>query len=173
MSQFLYLVLSLAVNRVAEAASGSARNLSGIPCGQPGGGSPFRQGRIMGGTAADIFEFPYAVSLRNNVNEHYCAGSLVSLFFSSCMSYFLVPHSIWKSLKKVSFYKIASEGSYGYSTTEATNPTSQSWPIFQFVNFQHVSFETLETNLKYFSLEWFSSTVNLDLSPNWQEKTLN
>ena len=81
MSQFLYLVLSLAVNRVAEAASGSARNLSGIPCGQPGGGSPFRQGRIMGGTAADIFEFPYAVSLRNNVNEHYCAGSLVSLFF--------------------------------------------------------------------------------------------
>ena len=135
MSQFLYLVLTLAVNRVAEAASGSARNLSGIPCGQPGGGSPFRQGRIMGGTAADIFEFPYAVSLRNNVNEHYCAGSLVSLFFSSCLSYFLVPHSVWKSLKKVSFYKIAIEDSYGYFTTEATNPKSQSWPIFQFFQF--------------------------------------
>ena len=83
MSQFLYLVLSLAVNRVAGAA-GSARNLSGIPCGQPGGGS--RQARIMGGAAADILQFPYAVSLRNNSGEHYCAGSLVSFFIFHYLS---------------------------------------------------------------------------------------
>jgi secreted trypsin-like serine protease len=32
--------------------------------------------RIMGGSVAEISDFPYAVSLRKN-GEHYCGGSLV------------------------------------------------------------------------------------------------
>ena len=71
----ILLVLSWAVSPGALAAVG--RNLAGIPCGRPGGGPDFRQSRIMGGTAAEINEFPYAVSLQTARGEHFCGGSLV------------------------------------------------------------------------------------------------
>ena len=77
MRAFLAILSSWAVSPGADAAAG--RNLAGIPCGQAGGGLELRQGRIMGGTAANIIEFPYAVSLQNAHGIHYCGGSLVNL----------------------------------------------------------------------------------------------
>jgi hypothetical protein len=73
----ILLVITWAVSPGAAAAG---RNLARIPCGKPGSDAKFRQGRIMGGTSANILEFPYAVSLQTAQGEHFCGGSLVSLF---------------------------------------------------------------------------------------------
>lgn len=79
MRSAILLVLSWAVS---PGYAAGVRNLAGIGinCGKPGGGPDseyFRQSRIMGGTAAKIIEFPYAVSLKDDAGEHFCGGSLV------------------------------------------------------------------------------------------------
>ena len=89
MKAILFILSSWAVSPGAKAAA-AGRNLAGIPCGKPGGGSDLRQGRIMGGTAANIIEFPYAVSLQTAQGVHFCGGSLVTFIkYSYRVSLFL------------------------------------------------------------------------------------
>lgn len=38
----------------------------------------FRGGRIVGGRAANLGEFPYQVSLRTAANFHFCGGAIIS-----------------------------------------------------------------------------------------------
>ncbi len=54
----------------------AGRNLAGVPCGKSFSRS--KHARIMGGTAANIVDFPYAISLQTARGEHFCGGSLVS-----------------------------------------------------------------------------------------------
>ena len=83
MSTILTLVFGWAVSPGSAAIH--YRNLagSGVECGtsgDSGSSTPWltRQGRIMGGTAAEIIDYPYTVSFQKaGSGKHYCAGSLV------------------------------------------------------------------------------------------------
>ena len=79
MSTILTLVFGWAVSPGSAAIH--YRNLagSGVECGTSRDQSwSARQGRIMGGTAAEIIDYPYTVSFQKaGSGKHYCAGSLV------------------------------------------------------------------------------------------------
>ena len=82
MRAILLLVFGWAVS--PGSAAPNYRNLAGNgkECGLTNGDKgPKPSAYIMGGTAANIIDFPYAVSFQNNSNgdQHFCAGSLVSL----------------------------------------------------------------------------------------------
>ena len=82
MRAILLLVFGWAVS--PGTAAPNYRNLAGNgkECGLTNGDKgPKPSAYIMGGTAANIIDFPYAVSFQNNSNgdQHFCAGSLVSL----------------------------------------------------------------------------------------------
>ena len=81
MRAILLLVFGWAVS--PGSAAPNYRNLAGNgkECGLTNGDKgPKPSAYIMGGTAANIIDFPYAVSFQNNSNgdQHFCAGSLVS-----------------------------------------------------------------------------------------------
>ena len=79
MSTILTLVFGWAVSPGSAAIH--YRNLagSGVECGTSRDQSwSARQGRIMGGAAAEIVDYPYIVSFQKaERGKHYCAGSLV------------------------------------------------------------------------------------------------
>jgi len=80
MRAILLLVFGWAVS--PGTAAPNYRNLAGNgkECGLTNGDKgPKPSAYIMGGTAANIIDFPYAVSFQNNSNgdQHFCAGSLV------------------------------------------------------------------------------------------------
>ena len=82
MRAILLLVFGWAVS--PGSAAPNYRNLAGNgkECGLTNGDKgPKPSAYIMGGTAANIIDFPYAVSFQQNSNgdQHFCAGSLVSL----------------------------------------------------------------------------------------------
>ena len=69
---------------VAVPALVQGLNLADVPCGNMGSGSRRYFQRVLGGSVAEISDFPYAVSLKKN-GEHHCGGSLVSSpAFSAC-----------------------------------------------------------------------------------------
>ena len=57
---------------------GEPLNLADVPCGNMPRDSRRLFQRIMGGSVADISDFPYAVSLKKH-GKHHCGGSLVSV----------------------------------------------------------------------------------------------
>ena len=81
MRAILTLVFGWAVSPGSAAIQ--YRNLAGIgvECGTSGDQSfQSRQGRIMGGSAATIIDYPYTVSFQKaESGKHFCAGSLVIL----------------------------------------------------------------------------------------------
>lgn len=85
MMKFSFVVLSLFISPEVFARPSTVRNHN---VGKPRHSrSPRRQGRVMGGTAADITDYPYAVSLKKfDISSkkflHHCGGSLVGLYYN-------------------------------------------------------------------------------------------
>ena len=83
MMKFSFVVLSLFISPGVFARPSTVRNHN---VGKPRHSrSPRRQGRVMGGTAADITDYPYAVSLKKfDISSkkflHHCGGSLVGVY---------------------------------------------------------------------------------------------
>ena len=83
MMKFSFVLLSLFISPGVFARPSTVRNHN---VGKPRHSrSPRRQGRVMGGTAADITDYPYAVSLKKfDISSkkflHHCGGSLVCLY---------------------------------------------------------------------------------------------
>ena len=76
-SVMIVVALLLAVLALVEGL-----NLADVPCGNMDSDSRRYFQRVMGGSVAEISDFPYAVSIKKH-GEHHCGGSLVSLFSPS------------------------------------------------------------------------------------------